>query len=139
MKVSRKGKKRKKGNDSWSRSLFSIVSRECSINSNKNLVLTKNKTVIQNTLLSSLTDLSVTSDTTYLRDWSSTDKLISKFGSKLPDILDDEFSISTYSSIDSDLMSEGIYFNNDASLVRIDFSNDMEAENRYFNDISDSE
>ena len=79
------------------------------------------------------------SDTTSLCDWSSAGKSIYESGSELPDILDDEFSISTYSSMDSDLKSEGIYFNVDASSVRIDFSYDMEAENRYFNDISDSE
>ena len=41
--------------------------------------------------------------------------------------------------MDSDLKSEGIYFNNDASSVSTDFSDDVEAENRYFDDISESE
>ena len=80
----------------------------------------------------------VTSGTTSLCDWSSASKLASESGSELPHILDDEFSISTYLSVDSDLTSERIYFNNDASSVSTDFSDGIEAENRYFDDISDS-
>ena len=53
-------------------------------------------------------------------------------------IIDNEFSIPTYLSADSDLISEGAYFNNDTSLVSIDFSNNIETENRYFDNISNS-
>ena len=40
--------------------------------------------------------------------------------------------------MDSDLISAGIYFDDNTSLVLADFSDNIEAENRYFDDISNN-
>ena len=108
------------------------------MNSNKNLVSTRNKYFMQNILLNHLIDF-YHIRYNFLIWLSSIEKSLSESSSELLNILDNKFSISTCSTIDSKFISKEIYFNNSTSCVLTDFSNNTEVENRYFDEISKSD
>ena len=78
--------------------------------------------------MNDLKDFSVTLDITYLCNLSSIGESTSESSYKLANILDDKFSISFYSTVDSKLISKGIYSDSDTSFAWKELYNDIEAK-----------
>ena len=67
--------------------------------------------------MSNLADIPFASDITFICNWFLMGKSTNEFSYELANILDDKFSISFYSTVDSKLISKGIYSDSDTSFA----------------------